>query len=312
MASPEEILVAFFAAHGNRRLTDGTAVPLDRLNESIRFWREGDEAPCAFDAWIASVTGFFAVDVVRIGGDLHCVALVMRRQERDYTVCRIETSNTPRTTLSGKDVLDYVDALAEHEVIRRTLGAWCDLVAALSARDGTPLSDEVSKVIASTEFSDELRRAWVTFKNAHRNPNYGLIFDLRHGESRADVPTYTDQAEARARLGAALDGIAAFADKEKLEHWRDYFQSAKRVLDGAPIDDWMAARFAGSSLDPDALSLLAAAWKADAFGGMGSWNDVGASDMETYGDVSQALFGALRPAMEAAINSSHQMSGTSR
>ncbi len=305
MASPEEILVAFFAAHGNRLLADGTAVPTDRVHETIRFWREGDEAPCSFDAWIAAATGFFAVDVVRIGGDPHRVTLAMRRKERgDYAVCRIETSTTPRTTLSGKDVLDYVDALAEREVLRARLAARSDLVAALSATNGSRLSDDVSSVLASTKFSDELRSAWGGFKNAHRNAKYGLVFDLRHGESRSDVPVYTDRGEARARLAAALDGIAAFADKEKLERWRDYFRSAKGVLDGAPIDEWMVARFAGSSLDPDALAMLAAAWKADAFGGMGSWNDVGASDMGTYSDVSQTLFAALRPAMEAAINSS--------
>ena len=130
------------------------------------------------------------------------------------------------------------------------------------------------------------------------------MYELRRIEteaSRAELPLYTDRAEARSRLATTLDAIAAFAAKEKLG-WETTFRAARKTLDELPADNWVNQEFCDAGLGDAAVRLLAAAWQADVFGGMGSWNDVYVDDRDAYGNVSQALHASLRPAVEAAIN----------
>lgn len=114
-------------------------------------------------------------------------------------------------------------------------------------------------------------------------------------------------------LAATADDLrGVLKDAEGLAHeldadsFRDCFTTALAALAGK------GARGAGfadltryGEPSPEALALLDAVGSAWVFGGMGSWNDIGAPDglRDRYDRVSEALFVALCQAISAAANS---------
>jgi hypothetical protein len=93
-----------------------------------------------------------------------------------------------------------------------------------------------------------------------------------------------------------------FASDEQMDDWAKCFEAARAALGAPAPQEWIIPLLGDAGLGAGAIQLLDATWMADAFGGMGSWNDVGAKDAQRYQNVSQALYEALRPAIEAAIN----------
>jgi hypothetical protein len=327
MARTDDIATAFLAAHGTRFLASGEAIPWARMRrmfptdhalaDGFRFWRGAERAP--FEAWLDpdSEERLYVVDPVRLVPRLReestTLVLVVRRRGGPFDLHRLTLAFTPRTNLTGADVISFVAGASQRALFETQLLKWHDanlrwtaepgwdaFARAATERNDPRLLDDVGRVLANVAFSEELRRVWRDFMQASRNPDFGPMFDIRHVESRDELALHTDRKEARDRLARALEDIAAFAEAEKLGGWSTYFRSALRVLDGSEALEWVTRDFAG--LEPEALTLLAAAWKADAFGGSGSWNDVVATDMARYGDVSHSLFASLRPAVEAAIN----------
>lgn len=110
-------------------------------------------------------------------------------------------------------------------------------------------------------------------------------------EAADDLRTILREAEVLARRLDAENFAACFAD-------------ALSALDGKAGPDRDLARYA--DLAPEALALLAAVSSAWVFGGMGSWNDIGAPEalQGDYERVSEGLFVALCRSISAAANSS--------
>ena len=100
------------------------------------------------------------------------------------------------------------------------------------------------------------------------------------------------------------DRIVAFARAQDETHWAEYFERALLSPEaGDPIDaGWTRSH---ASTRPIAHRLLAMASSAWAFGGMGSWNDLGFATTEAndeYEAVSRDLYAAIMDAVVAAVN----------
>lgn len=285
--------------------------------KGLRFSR-GDVTHASFAAWIESERPerLFALSPSRMKQSNPNLLLVARSSEGKLDIHQPTTSFSPRTDLRNLDVVAFVESRGEERALIEArwlswnreekwtdANDWPTFARAAMERAGSDLVDGSPRVLAAAALPDEARQAWSAIANAHRNPDFSAIYDIRFVESRADLPLFSDRQAARAALASALDAITAFASAEKLDGWAKYFGAARRAMDES-IDDALVQRYFGDSgLDGEALRLLDAAWKADAFGGMGSWNDV--RPVGDYASVSDALFKALPIAVEAALNTAH-------
>jgi hypothetical protein len=148
VARTVDVLVVFFAAQGNRALSSGVAVPVQRLRrtfpterafaDGIRFWRQ-DERLTGFDAWIdrEQPERLFVIDAtrlvtsapVKIGSHeveprmLHGftgtpgLLLVARRRGGAYGLHHFAESFSPRTFLRNEDVVRFVEGRRERDVL---------------------------------------------------------------------------------------------------------------------------------------------------------------------------------------------------
>ena len=110
-------------------------------------------------------------------------------------------------------------------------------------------------------------------------------------------------------LGAVLTEIETLARKLEAENFAECFRSARRTLEGK--DDAALAPWADftryADFDLEQRRLLQAVLSAWVFGGMGSWNDLGAPP-EFAGDydrLSEQLFRALCDGVCALANSTY-------
>jgi hypothetical protein len=114
----------------------------------------------------------------------------------------------------------------------------------------------------------------------------------------AQVPE-SSLADTEAHLVAALMAIASFARRHDLGHWTELFESA---LDA---DGEVATGELPAAWPYEARRLAAMASSAWAFGGMGSWNDLGFATAEAddeYEAVSRQLYEAIMRTVVAAVN----------
>jgi hypothetical protein len=114
-----------------------------------------------------------------------------------------------------------------------------------------------------------------------------------------------DLAAHRSRLDAALRDIEGFAREIDQPHWADRFREARDAMDAGTASPWIESLFGDGLLEGEAFGLLAASFKADVFGGMGSWNDIPTDETigPRYRELSDALSRSLRPSFVAAVNS---------
>jgi hypothetical protein len=325
-ATPVARLHAFFASDG--AFTNG-----------IGFWMSDDERGTSFDAWVddQATSCWSIVDSARLAtaapilvgsheippriahGFLGSAAMLLaaRRANDVWDLHRVVNSFSPRTTLTNADVIAFAEnspqrkALIkrwlwwhDHNLNWTTPANWAAFASAAATREDAKLVGDSAIVLSHVDVSNEVRCAWGDLTAAHANLDFGPRFDVRYVGSYQSLPIYVDRDAARARLAAALDQIVAFVGAQDLDAWAAHFDDARRALDGPCDDELIQTHFADTGLTQDALQLLSSAWKADAFGGMGSWNDVGVADSAGYQAVSQALFESLRPAVEAAVNAS--------
>ncbi|MES1199233.1 MAG: hypothetical protein ABUS48_04555 [Pseudomonadota bacterium] len=142
---------------------------------------------------------------------------------------------------------------------------------------------------------------------------FDRLLDRNDSERKIWANTYIPQGETEPQnapstpldLAArdALDTVIAFAAKAA-PGWDEYFRKARSVWEegAAPNDDLTTY----ADIDPMGLRLLAMVQHAWAFGGMGSWNDIGfteAAQQSEYENVSERLFRALIAAIVAVANS---------
>jgi hypothetical protein len=276
MASTTDVAVAFFAAHGNGAIARGEPAPEHLMMSNVEIeWSAGTPAR------------FFVFDLSRNPklADTIGLVLVARREKNDDDVYKVDIQYSPLTTLTEADVIAFVESCADKERVKA------------SYLERKPSVDQVASILAPTSISDATRAAWRDLYDSHRNPHRTMRFVFQHVAAHDALPVFTDRDAARARLAKALDEMIAYAKSEKLEPWLGTFEVGRAALDGTAYAELVARDFAHSGLDTKALQLLDAAWKADVFGGMGSFNDVVGSS-----SASNAVFAALRPAIEAAIN----------
>ncbi|HEY1953995.1 MAG TPA: hypothetical protein VGH28_00235 [Polyangiaceae bacterium] len=337
MARSVDVLVAFITAHGNRSLGSGARIPWERLRSMFASDATFASGSRPIVAWFeaAKAEHFYVVDGARLVAPapvkvgaievaprmLHgfvgssALLFVTRRPGGGYGIHHVVDSFSPRTSLTNADVIAFVEASPESDALKERWlwwdehnlhwaaeRAWPAFVRAAIDRGGAELLQHASTVQSHVDLSDRVRRAWRDLEKARANPDFGPIFAIRDVATSARVPLYTDRAAARAALDTSLEAIASFAEREHLGAWGDYFRAARDALDADAPSDMVRETFGDAGLDGEALRLLDAAWKADAFGGMGSWNDLSPDDRGGYDAVSQALFAALRPAVEAALN----------
>jgi hypothetical protein len=100
-----------------------------------------------------------------------------------------------------------------------------------------------------------------------------------------------DLAGERSRLDTALRDIEGFALEIDQPRWADLFREARDALDTGDASPWIESLFGDGLLEKEAFGLLAASFKADVFGGMGSWNDIPMD--ETIEQLAHAVEEAL-------------------
>lgn len=133
---------------------------------------------------------------------------------------------------------------------------------------------------------------------------------LMQGETAPQDFTAEPLTPVADALDAVLVEIEQLAHDMQADNFAECFASARAALKGeaaasAYYDD--IVRYSG--LSAPAQSVLAAVSHAWVFGGMGSWNDLGASDDEMgkrYERLSAELFGALERAIAAVANSTYR------
>jgi hypothetical protein len=120
----------------------------------------------------------------------------------------------------------------------------------------------------------------------------------------AEVPTI-EVAAARASLHAALESARDFAGRQRWAAWADVFDGALRAGDADPPEIAHHPDMLPAATDLARRRVLAMATRAWVFGGMGSWNDLGADDpseQAEYDRISAILYDAVLAAVAAAVN----------
>jgi hypothetical protein len=141
------------------------------------------------------------------------------------------------------------------------------------------------------------RRIWrITFQGVAHDP-------------RALLPPPPPLPQTTAALLAAIDATRQVAATNGLTEWEGFFARAQAVgsspVGAAPIDVPGVPALPSGWRSPEALRLLHAARAANAFAGMGSWNDVGLADpaaLAAYEHTSDDLFVLMLHALVAGAN----------
>lgn len=132
---------------------------------------------------------------------------------------------------------------------------------------------------------------------------------LLQGETAPQEFTAEPLAPVADALAAVLAEIEQLANDMQAGNFAQCFASARAALKGEAAPAYYEDIVRYSSLDASAQSVLAAVSHAWVFGGMGSWNDLGASDDEIgkrYERLSAELFSALERAIAAVANATYR------
>jgi hypothetical protein len=236
--------------------------------------------------------------------------LVARRREVD-DLYRVTQAESPRVALENADVLAFVEQAPASSSLQALWlewnasdkwlpeSDWEGFARAARAAPEPRLVEVASRVLARVSVSDETRRAWYA-RVRERTPAPTLSYEFRFAATCQPVALVADLDGARAGLLSALDAAIAYAQRSSLPDWNRTFEAARQALDGAPGPGIAWTLFEGA-LAPAAQRLLDAAWRADVFGGMGSWNDVRLPPGQE--EIGSSLHAALVNAVQAAINS---------
>jgi len=111
---------------------------------------------------------------------------------------------------------------------------------------------------------------------------------------------------ARSNLKNSLQQATAFAKKNRLELWCEWFADAIEQLSSrTPSFKFFSDLQSRELLDLEEMQLLATATHSWVFGGMGSWNDHWFEDAKVqkqYEAVSRDLYGAMMLAFMSALD----------
>ncbi len=141
-------------------------------------------------------------------------------------------------------------------------------------------------------------------------PKNRRVWDVVYKVTRLNERAATAQinlAKAKKRLESALWNALAFAERAKLQDWKNIFKDVLAYSEGHRTEipyhpDLLPARGYGAAVK----HVIAFASKAWVFGGMGSWNDMSFSEGSLkgqYDETTQALYEAVVHALVDATNS---------
>lgn len=316
----------------DHRVFSGT--PAER---GLHLWPPGAETPVSFDQWLERhrPERLLAVKksrrvpepgAVAVGSNItprfmlagfadHPGLLLAAERDGAYEMFEGILSFPPRTHLGLDDLVGFVGGRPESEVIKEHVlwwnehnlhwtkgNDWADFLASVTDENCVRLIEDFSMIMSNSAFSSATRKAWRTLVEEHENPDFGALYDFYYRETLGSLPPDDGVGAMRTELRAALDDIIAFAKKEGLGRWPDYFARARAMLE-APVSDPVTIELFGDcDLPRPAMQLLAATLNADAFGGMGSWNDQSPEDSAGFQRCSQALHRCLLPSIEAAVD----------
>ncbi len=128
-------------------------------------------------------------------------------------------------------------------------------------------------------------------------------YNIQHIASVPEIDLQDDVQREQTNLKDCLIQVMNFASVNDLSNWANVFKDNISLLSEEPPENWYITLFKETNYSKPAMQLLTAAIESDVFGGMGTWNDVGASNMEEYHRVTENLFQAVHRAFRAAINS---------
>jgi hypothetical protein len=226
---------------------------------------------------------------------------------------RLGIAYPPPTDLTHKDVLAFIAQSPEREHFRKAM-LWED-ENNLHFTDGrdweaflarvTPEREEgfvsaFGRSISNVAVSAATAKRWRKLEDARATKIPPELKAVEFASAAAPAAA-GDPAAARDALDRALADCAAYARGKSLQPWAGIFAGALAALREGPkppleTTDEVFARFYPS----DRAHLLCAAARADVFGAMGSWNDLGLESDPEYERVSNALFRAIDPALRAA------------
>lgn len=155
-----------------------------------------------------------------------------------------------------------------------------------------------------TEFGDGMSASWYPrweFDNVKTMWNV-QYFQLSCGPAPDDPRLFGNNME---EFKDVLQKIEIFANEIKFKNFAEIFRASYDYLaneDEPEGADFMKKDFPGIS--NEALKMLMAASRADVFGGMGSWNDVGYEEDkdEEYHRLSGILYAQIQKAVMFAVN----------
>lgn len=143
----------------------------------------------------------------------------------------------------------------------------------------------------------------------HRGDPEDRIWSVAYREfpGRSPAPPRASIAEAAERLRAALARAERLASDADVSPWAAWFGDALRKLDASPVTfEYHPEILPATGYGLPARRLLAACERAWAFGGMGSWNDLGFADPDLearYRAVTPELYAAVVNGVAVAVNS---------
>jgi hypothetical protein len=227
---------------------------------------------------------------------------------------RLGMSYPPPTDLTHEDVLRFIDDSPEKAHFREAMlwqdehnlhftdgKDWDAFIAAVGPGEETDFVEAFSTCVSNVAVSQPTGEKWWKLREEHRTKLAPELRALEFAAVTKLTATPVDRAAARGALEKALDDALAYARLKKLEPWDAAFAAALTALKEGPKPPLGGLDAVFDRLYPvESARLLTAVSRADVFGGMGSWNDLGLDDDAEYVRVSEALFSALRPALLAA------------
>lgn len=156
-------------------------------------------------------------------------------------------------------------------------------------------------------YSDYWDNKWAaTNQNAPNNKPWNVHYCLTSKRLKTINIRY-DISETKAKLKKILTEISGFALRNELNEWNKHFNSASNILESKdPQRTYYYKDLIVSKNYPLIIQqILFAAGSAWAFGGMGSWNDLGFEKKEIneeYEKLSEKLYDCIIEGIICAVN----------
>ena len=151
---------------------------------------------------------------------------------------------------------------------------------------------------------------WEGFEDENKNMGWNVSYGRAMHKFRQKEEATRTSHEVHSALKETLMSISEFSSKHELDHFKEQFDNAIRILDHPkPNEQYFHQDLLPKGhLNLEEEQLLYAASSAWVFGGMGSWNDLGFESEEEhqqYETLSERLYDDIIQSIISAVNSKH-------